>query len=129
QAEEAALDADYVAFGPIYATPNLSVPKPVRGLELLTRVRVVVPAPIPLVAIGGITAERVDEVRAAGADAWAVIAAVARAPDPVLAARALARCPPKRSRAGSPPGRAPSGSTAATVTRRGRSSPGTRWRP
>jgi len=43
----------------------------------------------PLVAIGGITVDNVDQVMAAGADAVAVISAVAGAAQPEAAARAL----------------------------------------
>lgn len=82
--------ADYLAFGPVFDTPNLSRPKPVRGLERLRAARALVPPAVPLVAIGGITAENLASVRAAGADSWAVINAIARAPDRVAATRALA---------------------------------------
>lgn len=81
--------ADYLGFGPVFDTPNLSRPKPVRGLDALREVRHA--TRLPLVAIGGITADNLDSVRAAGADAWAVIAAVAAAADPVAATRALIR--------------------------------------
>lgn len=93
QIDEAVREADYVAFGPIFPTPNLSRPKPVQGLDALRAVRARVPAEVPLVAIGGITAERLPALRAAGADAWAVIGAVATAPDPVAATRVLLGAP------------------------------------
>ena len=80
--------ADYVAFGPMYDTVNLSRPKAVQGPALLAQIRASV-AGMPLVAIGGITLGRLPEVRAAGADAWAVIGAIAGAEDPVAATRAL----------------------------------------
>ena len=80
---------DYVAFGPCFPTPHLSRPKPLRGLDGLARVRAVLPAGFPLVAIGGITLERLPAVRSAGADAWAVIGAVANAEDPTEMARRL----------------------------------------
>ena len=79
--------ADYIAFGPCYATPHLSRPKPVRGIARLTEVAAAIER--PLVAIGGITVERLAEVRAAGAHAWAIIGAVAHADDPIAAAREL----------------------------------------
>ncbi|MBA2322013.1 MAG: thiamine phosphate synthase [Deltaproteobacteria bacterium] len=79
--------ADYLGFGPMYATPNLSRPKDVRGPDALRAVRGL--TRLPIVAIGGITAANLTEIRAAGADAWAVIAAVADAADPVAATRAL----------------------------------------
>ena len=82
--------ADYVAVGPIYATTSKEHPLPPRGLELIRAVRAAVPCPI--VAIGGITAETAPLVRAAGADAVAMIAALVRAADPAAAVReALAR--------------------------------------
>ena len=43
----------------------------------------------PLVAIGGITAATAADVRAAGADAVAMIGALVRAPDPAAAVRAV----------------------------------------
>jgi len=43
----------------------------------------------PIVAIGGITPERVAEVIAAGADSVAVISDILRAPDPAKRARAF----------------------------------------
>ncbi len=78
--------ADYLAFGPLFPTANLSRPKDVQGLARLVSVRAQVE--VPLVGIGGITLERLDAVRTAGADAWAVIGAVARAADPEAAAAA-----------------------------------------
>jgi thiamine-phosphate pyrophosphorylase len=44
---------------------------------------------VPVIAIGGITADRVAELRAAGAHGVAVVAAVNAAPDPYLAALEL----------------------------------------
>lgn len=85
----AVLEADYVAFGPIFETPHLSRPKPVRGLDLLRAARALVPPGVPLVSIGGITAARVPDVRAAGADAWAILGALCQAADPAQAARSL----------------------------------------
>jgi len=45
--------------------------------------------PCPIVAIGGITAETAPLVRAAGADAVAMIGALVRAADPAAAVRAV----------------------------------------
>ncbi|MEM6930003.1 MAG: thiamine phosphate synthase [Myxococcota bacterium] len=80
--------ADYLAFGPMFDTSNLSRPKAVQGPSLLARVRRQVPVRVPLVAIGGLTLERLPAIREAGADAWAVIGAIANAEDPVAATRA-----------------------------------------
>jgi thiamine-phosphate pyrophosphorylase len=67
---------DLIAFGPIFSTTGKQSPDPVVGLAGLRRVRALTVK--PLVAIGGITAENVAAVLAAGADAVAVIGAVCR---------------------------------------------------
>lgn len=77
QAEEAARQpVNYIAIGPIFQTTSKANPDPVVGLDGLREVRASLPAHIPLVAIGGITAERAREVIAAGANSVAVIGAV-----------------------------------------------------
>lgn len=87
QARRAVADgADYVAIGSIYATGSKSGFQLV-GPEMLRQVRPVVTA--PLVAIGGVTLERVPEVMAAGADGVAVISAIGAAADPGAAAAAF----------------------------------------
>jgi thiamine-phosphate pyrophosphorylase len=73
----AALPIDYIAFGPICATQTKVNPDPVVGLNGLRRIRTLVGS-IPLVAIGGITAENGVEVISSGADAVAVIGALLR---------------------------------------------------
>jgi thiamine-phosphate pyrophosphorylase len=75
----AATSADYIAVGPVYATSTKANPEPVVGLEFVRQARALTRK--PLVAIGGITAERAMEVYAAGADSVAVAADLARAPD------------------------------------------------
>lgn len=62
--------ADYVAFGPVFATATKEHAEPVVGLSLLREARRQTRK--PLVAIGGITLERVGEVFDAGADCVAV---------------------------------------------------------
>jgi thiamine-phosphate pyrophosphorylase len=79
--------ADYLAYGPVFATRSKANPDPVQGLDALRAARA--RCPLPLVAIGGITAETIAAVRAAGADAVAVIGAIAGADDPTAATRAL----------------------------------------
>lgn len=79
--------ADYLAFGPIFATTSKQHPDPVQGLEGLRRARQV--CPLPLVAIGGITAATISQVLETGADAAALIGAIAQAVDPLTAARDL----------------------------------------
>lgn len=78
--------ADYLLFGHVYETP--SHPGEVgRGLAALRHV--VDALEIPVIAIGGITVDRVDEVLAAGASGVAVIRAISGADDPESAAREL----------------------------------------
>lgn len=79
--------ADYVAYGPIFPTTSKARPDPTQGVAILRQARAI--TPLPLVAIGGITIDTVAAVRAAGADAVAVIGAIASASDPVAATRAL----------------------------------------
>ncbi len=75
--------ADYIGFGPIFATATKKNPDPVVGVAGLREVRAKVR--IPIVAIGGITAKNVADVRAAGADCCAVVSAVLSAADPAKA--------------------------------------------
>jgi thiamine-phosphate pyrophosphorylase len=81
QAEAAVHDgiADYIGFGPIFPTQSKAQPDSVQGLEGLRRVRARVP--LPIVAIGGITAASLREVLATGADAIALIGEIVRAAD------------------------------------------------
>jgi thiamine-phosphate pyrophosphorylase len=75
----AATSADYIAFGPVFATSSKANPDPVVGLDLLRRVRDL--SDKPIVAIGGIALENAASVIEAGADCVAVISDVLRAPD------------------------------------------------
>lgn len=63
---EAALreGADYVTFGPVYATPSKESYGPPRGLDELARAARL---PIPVYALGGVTLSRFGEVAEAGA--------------------------------------------------------------
>ena len=79
--------ADFLVFGPVYETPSKRPYGPPQGLEALARV--VESASIPVFAIGGITPERVAEVRAAGAQGVAVISAILAADRPGEAAKAF----------------------------------------
>ena len=66
--------ADYVVFGPIFETPSKRPFGPPLGLHLLADV--CRRSSIPVLAIGGITCERVRDVRRAGAHGVAVVAAL-----------------------------------------------------
>ncbi len=81
--------ADVIAFGPVFDTGHASRPKLVRGLAGLREAADRVLGRVPLVAIGGINVHRLADVRAAGANSWAVISAVNTADDPTAAASAL----------------------------------------
>lgn len=92
-----ALGADpaYVALGPVYPTQLKVMPWAPQGLGKIRAWRAAI-GKRPLVAIGGLTPERLALVRAAGADAGAVVTDLATAPDPVARARqwlAAAQCP------------------------------------
>ncbi len=63
--------ADHVGFGPMFGSASKALPVAPRGLAALREVAAALPAPV--VAIGGITLERIGEVAAAGAAAAAVI--------------------------------------------------------
>jgi thiamine-phosphate pyrophosphorylase len=77
--------ADWIVFGPVYDTPSKRRYGPPQGLGLLAEVARAVR--IPVVAIGGITPERVSAVRKAGAHGVAAISAILAAPSPAAATR------------------------------------------
>jgi len=79
--------ADYIGFGHMYPTRSKDKPmQPKRPDELRAVCEAV---SIPVISIGGITAERVGDVVAAGADGVAAIGSVCGDPDPELAARGI----------------------------------------
>lgn len=71
---------DYIGVGPVYGTRSKANPAPELGLATLARI--CADAPVPVIAIGGISAERIAEVMAAGAHGVAVLSAVVLAADP-----------------------------------------------
>ena len=72
--------ADYIGFGPIFATHSKSDAELPKGLKSLERVTKLVDCPI--IAIGGITLSRISEVLMAGAYGVAVISAVCQSSAP-----------------------------------------------
>ncbi|HLH15811.1 MAG TPA: thiamine phosphate synthase, partial [Bryobacteraceae bacterium] len=80
--------ADYIAVGPIFPTASKSNPDPVVGVEFVRAARQLTRK--PLVAIGGITADRAEEVYRAGADSLAVISDLMKAGDPAARVREFA---------------------------------------
>jgi len=77
--------ADWLVFGPVYDTPSKRMYGPPQGLDKLARVAAAVR--IPVVAIGGLTPERVREVRRAGARGVAVVSSILAADSPADATR------------------------------------------
>jgi len=80
------LDPCYVALGPIYPTLLKLMPWQPQGLARLSEWRRRVGAR-PLVAIGGLTLERLPGVFAAGADVAAVVTDIVRDPQPEVRTR------------------------------------------
>jgi thiamine-phosphate pyrophosphorylase len=76
------LPIDYLAIGPIFDTGTKSDTEPIVGLDGIREIRPIL-GKLPLVAIGGITAENAHEVLAAGADSVAVISAILCAPNEI----------------------------------------------
>ncbi|MDE2051398.1 MAG: thiamine phosphate synthase [Gammaproteobacteria bacterium] len=75
------LEPDYIALGPIYPTLLKVMAFAPQGLGRIGEWKRRI-GPIPLIAIGGITLERLPGVLAAGADSAAVVTDIVRNPDP-----------------------------------------------
>jgi thiamine-phosphate pyrophosphorylase len=99
---------DYVAFGPVFGTTSKASPHAARGLDALAQA-VALAAPRPLVAIGGIDAPRAGDVARCGVAAVCVLSAVAGAADPEVATRALVAAIARARDPVLPPGGAPGG--------------------
>jgi thiamine-phosphate pyrophosphorylase len=78
---------DYVALGPIYPTLLKLMPWQPQGLARIGEWKRRIGG-VPLVAIGGLTLERLPGVFAAGADVAAVVTDIVRSEDPAARARA-----------------------------------------
>jgi thiamine-phosphate pyrophosphorylase len=79
--------ADFLLFGPVYATPSKRQYGPPQGLSALERVASAVR--LPVFAVGGLTPARVAEVVRAGASGVAVIAAILGTARPADAVKAF----------------------------------------
>lgn len=87
--ELVAAGANYLGVGPAYLTTTKSgLPAPLGPGGIAAVADAVA---VPVIAIGGVTAERVPELLAAGARGVAVVAAVSAAKDPAAATRQLVR--------------------------------------
>ena len=81
--------ADYVGVGPAYrTTTKTGLPDPLGPAGIRAVAEAVA---VPVIAIGGVTAERVAELMAAGASGVAVVGAVSAAANPGAATRAFLR--------------------------------------
>ena len=81
------LDVDYVGISPVYGTPTKTDTAEPFGLEGLRRA--VGLSVHPTVAIGGMNADTIADVMAAGTDGVAVVSAICAAESPRLAAKEL----------------------------------------
>jgi thiamine-phosphate pyrophosphorylase len=77
--------ADYIGFGPIFATPTKPDYRPI-GLTDIARVYHEIA--LPVFCIGGITIENLEKVIAAGGRRVAIVSGLLKAPDIVEYARA-----------------------------------------
>jgi thiamine-phosphate pyrophosphorylase len=78
--------SDYLIAGPVFETPSHAASRPA-GVELVEAIADAVA--IPVLAVGGITADRVEDVVRAGASGVAVISAVLGTDSPRQAAEEL----------------------------------------
>ncbi|MCS7254247.1 MAG: thiamine phosphate synthase [Armatimonadota bacterium] len=83
------MGADYVSIGAVFPTATKPNAAQAVGIETVRAVKMAVN--IPVVAIGGITVENAHLVIEAGADAIAVISAVAMSDEPLAAVKELVR--------------------------------------
>ncbi|RTZ97283.1 MAG: thiamine phosphate synthase [Deltaproteobacteria bacterium] len=91
-------NCDYIGSGPAFATDTKTDAKPVRGPSGLSEVAAA--SPLPVVAIGGITADRLKICLQAGAAGAAVISFITRAADPARNALAFGKacgCRPRKT--------------------------------
>jgi thiamine-phosphate pyrophosphorylase len=86
--------ADFVTFGPIFFTPSKAAYGEPVGLGRLHEVCTA--STLPVFALGGVTLDRIAELRAAGCHRIALISAILAATDPTTAASAILsrlKCP------------------------------------
>lgn len=79
--------ADFVTFGPVFATPSKINYGSPQGLHALTEACQM--SPLPVFALGGIKPEHSDDILAAGASGIALISAIMASSDPEIAAKAF----------------------------------------
>ncbi len=95
QAREAEKNgADYIGFGPVFETATKATGYSARGVDMLREIRAAVK--IPIVAIGGITEQNVQQVWQAGADSAAIISDILSAGDIAAKTRRILSAAPVR---------------------------------
>ncbi|WP_448547587.1 thiamine phosphate synthase [Thalassotalea fusca] len=82
------LQPSYLAIGAIFPTKTKDMTGQIQGVDNLRQI-LTLAKDIPIVAIGGINAERVSEVWQTGVDSIAVVTAITEAEQPLLAAKTL----------------------------------------
>ncbi len=87
-ADALALQPSYVALGHIFPTQTKEMPSQPQGLINLAAA-VAQSGPIPTVAIGGISEERIADVLATGVGSVALVSAITKAADPEQATKRL----------------------------------------
>jgi thiamine-phosphate pyrophosphorylase len=90
-AAQADPDVDYLAIGPVHATPT-KPGRPAAGLDYVETAAKTITK--PWFAIGGLNKDNVDEVTMRGAGRIVVVRAITEAEDPGQAARELRECLP-----------------------------------
>jgi thiamine-phosphate pyrophosphorylase len=86
-AAAATTGADFVTFGPVFATPSKATFGPPAGLEALRATCAV--SPLPVFALGGIKTGQTALIHACRAHGIAVISAIIAAQDPCTATQAI----------------------------------------
>ncbi len=71
---------DYIGVGPVFGTSSKSIDLPDLGLDNLRKI--VKASPFPVIAIGGVTADTIDDILRTGAYGIAVLSVFAFADDP-----------------------------------------------
>jgi len=72
--------ADYLGFGPVFASPTKAGVREARGIDTLAAACQA--SQLPLVAIGGVTVDAAPSLRAAGAASLAIVSQLADSTDP-----------------------------------------------
>lgn len=82
-------ELDYIGASPVFSTPTKTDTAPALGLDGIRRLRNIVGADLPMVAIGGIHQTNIQDIIHAGSDGVAVVSAICSAPSPADATAIL----------------------------------------